>query len=104
MLYGPNTNGVNSILFIHEVQTTFVRHILDVMKATGARTIEVRRDAQRRYNAEIQAAVRDTVWQANCNNYYRHPSGKIVTQLPFSGLTFAKRTRQLNLGDYRLGR
>ena len=30
-LYGPNTNGVNSILYIHEAQTTFIRHILDVM-------------------------------------------------------------------------
>jgi cation diffusion facilitator CzcD-associated flavoprotein CzcO len=104
MLYGPNTNGVNSILFIHEVQSTFVRRILDVMKARGVRTVEVTGEAQRRYNGEIQAAMRDTVWQANCNNYYRHPSGKIVTQLPFSGLRFAKRTRQLNLGDYRLGR
>jgi len=74
------------------------------MAARGFRSIEVTGQAQRRYNAEIQAAMHDTVWQANCNNYYRHPSGKIVTQLPFSGLTFAKRTRQLNLGDYRLGR
>ena len=31
MLYGPNTNGVNSIIYIHEAQTTFIRHILDVM-------------------------------------------------------------------------
>ncbi|OOK68846.1 putative fAD-dependent pyridine nucleotide-disulfide oxidoreductase [Mycobacterium kansasii] len=31
MLYGPNTNGVNSIIYIHEAQTTFVRHVLDVM-------------------------------------------------------------------------
>ena len=40
-LYGPNTNGVNSIIYIHEAQTTFIRHILDVMDGRGARTIEV---------------------------------------------------------------
>src|SRR6202012_3627044 len=56
-LYGPNTNGVNSILYIHEAQTTFIRHILDVMGGRGARTIEVRSEARRRYNDEIQAAM-----------------------------------------------
>jgi cyclohexanone monooxygenase len=103
-LYGPNTNGVNSILFIHEAQTTFVRQILDMMGAQRARTIEVRRAAQQSYNAEIQAAMQGTVWLANCNNYYRHPNGKVVTQLPFSGRTFWERTRELRVEDYQLGR
>ncbi|MCV7259811.1 flavin-containing monooxygenase [Mycobacterium shimoidei] len=102
ILYGPNTNGVNSILFIHEVQTAFVRRLLDFMAERKARTIEVTAEAQNRYNAEIQEAMTGTVWLANCNNYYRHPSGKIVTQLPFSGNTFAERTRELALDDYLL--
>lgn len=102
ILYGPNTNGVNSILFIHEVQTAFIRRLLDVMDERKARTIEVTVEAQNRYNAEVQGAMAGTVWVANCNNYYRHPSGKIVTQLPFSGKTFAERTRELALEDYLL--
>jgi cation diffusion facilitator CzcD-associated flavoprotein CzcO len=102
ILYGPNTNGVNSILFIHEVQTTFICGILDRMQAHKARTIEVTRDAQDRYNAEIQAAMAGSVWLANCNNYYRHASGKVVTQLPYSGKTFAARTRELALDHYHL--
>jgi cyclohexanone monooxygenase len=102
-LYGPNTNGVNSILFIHEVQTTLVRHTLDVLDRRGAHTIEVKRTAQDNYNAEIQTAMADTVWLANCNNYYRHSSGKVVTQLPYSGKTFWDRTRELVLDDYILG-
>ncbi|SPM29124.1 flavin-containing monooxygenase [Mycobacterium terramassiliense] len=102
-LYGPNTNGVNSILYIHEAQTTFVRRILDVMGDRGARTIEVTADAQRRYNDEIQAAMAGKVWLA-CNNYFRHPSGKVVTQLPYSGRRFYERTRELVDGDYRFDR
>jgi cyclohexanone monooxygenase len=102
VLYGPNTNGVNSILFIHEVQTTFIRRILDMTSARGASAVEVRADAQRRYNAEIQAAMDGKVWLANCSSYYRHPSGKVVTQLPYSGNTFAERTRELVLHDYHL--
>ncbi|OJZ73947.1 monooxygenase [Mycobacterium paraffinicum] len=102
-LYGPNTNGVNSIIYIHEAQTTFVRHILDTMNARGARTVQVTPDAQRRYNDEIQAAMAGKVWLA-CDNYFRHPSGKVVTQLPYSGRTFFERTRELVDADYRFGR
>ena len=101
VLYGPNTNGVNSILYIHEVQSAYVRRLLDAMDANGARAIEVRRDVQDAYNAEVQAAMKGKVWMA-CDNYFHHPSGKIVTQLPFSGKSFAARTREVKLGDYRL--
>ncbi|ORB74041.1 flavin-containing monooxygenase [Mycobacterium scrofulaceum] len=101
-LYGPNTNGVNSIIYIHEAQTTFVRHILDAMTGRGARTVEVTPGAQRRYNDEIQAAMTGKVWLA-CSNYFRHPSGKVVTQLPYSGRTFFERTRELVDADYRWG-
>ncbi|MBV8967142.1 MAG: NAD(P)/FAD-dependent oxidoreductase [Mycobacteriaceae bacterium] len=104
MLYGPNTNGVNSILYIHEVQTSLVRRLLDVGTSIGASTIEVRHEAQDAYNAEVQAAMAGKVWLANCNNYFRHPSGKVVTQLPFSGKTFAERTRNVILEDYHLRR
>jgi cyclohexanone monooxygenase len=100
ILYGPNTNGVNSIIYIHEVQTTFIRHILDTLGDRGARTIEVTTEAQRRYNDELQAAMEGKVWLA-CTNYFRHPSGKVVTQLPYSGTTFLERTRSLVLEDYR---
>jgi len=103
MLYGPNTNGVNSIIYIHEVQTTFVRRILDAMDGRRTRTIEVTAAAQRRYNDEIQSAMEGKVWLA-CTNYFRHPSGKVVTQLPYSGRTFLERTRELVDGDYELGR
>ncbi|MBO0865550.1 MAG: NAD(P)/FAD-dependent oxidoreductase [Mycobacterium sp.] len=103
ILYGPNTNGVNSILFIHEAQTTFIRHILDTMGARRARTVEVKPAAQERYNAEIQAAMSGKVWLA-CDNYFRHPSGKVITQLPYSGKTFFQRTRAMIAEDYELRR
>jgi cation diffusion facilitator CzcD-associated flavoprotein CzcO len=101
MLYGPNTNGVNSIIYIHEAQTTFIRHILDVMGDRGAHTVEVTPEAQRRYNDEIQADMAGKVWLA-CTNYFRHPSGKVVTQLPYSGMKFFERTRAMVPGDYEL--
>ena len=44
-----------------------------------------------------------TVWMANCNNYYRHPNGKVVTQFPYSGKTFADRLADIELDDYQWG-
>jgi hypothetical protein len=41
------------------------------------------------------------VWLA-CTNYFRHPSGKVVTQLPYSGMKFFERTRAMVPGDYEL--
>jgi cyclohexanone monooxygenase len=103
-LYGPNTNGVNSIMYIHEVQTEFVRSVLDLMTRKSVQAVDVKREVQDAYNGEIQLAMEGTVWLANCNNYYRHPSGKVVTQFPYSGLTFAKRLERVDLDDYHLMR
>jgi cyclohexanone monooxygenase len=59
--------------------------------------------AQERHNVEIQAAMSGNVWLA-CDNYFRHPSGKVVTQLPYSGKTFFERTRAMIAEDYELRR
>ena len=99
-LYGPNTNGVTSIIYILEAQTGFVRRTLDEMTVRGVRAIDIKRGIHDEYNDEIQRAMQDTVWLANCNNYYRHPNGKLVTQFPYSGTTFAKLLARVELDEF----
>jgi cyclohexanone monooxygenase len=99
-LYGPNTNGVTSIIYILEAQAEYVSRLLGAMAERNARTVEVRREVHDRYNAEIQSAMAGTVWLANCNNYYRHANGKVVTQFPYSGRAFAERISDVRLEDY----
>jgi cyclohexanone monooxygenase len=101
-LYGPNTNGVTSIIYILEAQAELVRRILDDMAATGIEAVDIRRDVHDAYNAEIQQAMRDTVWTANCNNYYTHPNGKVITQFPYSGTTFVQMLTQVTLHDFEV--
>jgi cyclohexanone monooxygenase len=101
-LYGPNTNGVTSIIYILEAQASYITQLLGAMTERNANTVEVRREVHDRYNAEIQSAMAGTVWLANCNNYYRHPNGKVVTQFPYSGRVFADRLEDLRLDDYHL--
>ena len=99
-LYGPNTNGVTSIVYILEAQAEFVRRTLDAMAAAGVQAIDVKRDIHDAYNAEIQRAMEGTVWLANCNNYYRHPNGKVVTQFPYSGTRFVEMLARVELDAF----
>jgi cyclohexanone monooxygenase len=99
-LYGPNTNGVTSIVYILEAQTEFVQRILDSMVTEGLQVVEIKRHIHNSYNTEIQDAMTGTVWLANCNNYFRHPNGKVVTQFPYSGQTFVERLTQVELEEF----
>jgi hypothetical protein len=44
--------------------------------------------------------VAGTVWVANCNNYFRHPNGKVVTQFPYNGQTFVERLSRVELDEF----
>ncbi len=104
MLYGPNTNGVNSILFFHEAQSHYVMAALATMRLLGVGAVDVRRRVMVRYNRRIQAAMEGTVWLAGCSNYFTAASGKVVTQLPFSGGRYWLATRLFPVWRYRLRR
>jgi cyclohexanone monooxygenase len=99
-LYGPNTNGVTSMIYILEAQAEFVRRTLDEMRRKVVQAIEMKRDPHDAFNAEIQAALTSSVWAANCNNYFRHPSGKIVTQFPYNGHAFVQRLAAVDLDAF----
>lgn len=82
MLYGPNTNN-GSLLFMLECQADFVVARLKEMEQSQAAIIDVRREAMDAYNEALQEDLGKVgVWQASCSNYYRTPSGRIVTQWP----------------------
>lgn len=100
MLYGPNTNN-GSILTMIEYQ---VEHILGHLKRLaneGLAWIDVKPEPMERYNGEVQEAIAGVeVWNAGCNGYYRTPSGRIVTQWPFSMNEFRRRTATVDPDDF----
>ncbi|HEX4504116.1 MAG TPA: NAD(P)/FAD-dependent oxidoreductase [Alphaproteobacteria bacterium] len=83
MLYGPNTNN-GSIIFQIECQVEYaLRHIRRIKEQRLA-WIDVKPDAMAVYNRTLQSALEAVeVWNTGtCRDYYRHPSGRIVTQWP----------------------
>lgn len=92
MLYGPNTNN-GSILTMLESQVDYALQLIQRLDGENLSWIDVRPEPMERYNQEIQTAIsKIDVWQADCNGYYRSPSGRIVTQWPYSMTDYRRRT------------
>lgn len=100
MLYGPNTNN-GSILTMIEYQVDHVIAHVQRLERENLAWVDVRPDAQARHNDDVQQAIAGVdVWNYGCNGYYRSPSGRVVTQWPFSMTEFRDRTATLNPADF----
>ena len=82
MLYGPNTNGDSIITTIEYEVEYAIRQIFRIADE-GLAWIDVRPEKMEAYNVELQEAIgKITPWQAGCGDYYRSPTGRVVTQWP----------------------
>src|SRR6202008_256648 len=60
---------------------------------------DVRPDAEKRYNDLLSADLERTIW-TQCDSYFRSPTGRIVTQWPYTELEYARRTWRLRPRDW----
>ncbi|MBN7796281.1 flavin-containing monooxygenase [Parahaliea mediterranea] len=97
---GPNTGvGTTSVVYMIEAQLEL---ILQAIASTGdGSAIEVTEDAYQRYNAEIRAALQDTVWAGACQSWYKRADGEIASLYPFNARSYRRDHRQLERGDFR---
>ncbi len=94
MVYGPNTNN-GSILTMIESQVGYIVRQVRRIAEEDLAWIDVRAKAMEAYNEEIQRGIQGvSVWQHDCHGYYRTPSGRIVTQWPFSMSEYQRRTEK----------
>ena len=104
MLYGPNTNN-GSILEMIEYQTNHVLAQVERIVGEDLAWVDVRPEVQAAYNEKVQEAIADIpVWNHEVNGYYRAPSGRVVTQWPFSMTEFRQMTEKLEPADYEVAR
>ena len=103
MLYGPNTNlGHNSIIFMMECQVRYAIQCLEKIAADDLRSLDVREDAMRAFNDELQAHLSQSVWATSCESWYKNESGKIVNNWGYSTLTYWRRTRHPDFNAFDL--
>jgi cation diffusion facilitator CzcD-associated flavoprotein CzcO len=103
MLLGPNTGlGHNSVVYMIESQIDHVLGCLDELERRGAARIEVRADAQERFNRAIQERMPPTVWNSGgCASWYIDRTGVNSTIWPGFTWRFRQLARRLRPEHYR---
>jgi cation diffusion facilitator CzcD-associated flavoprotein CzcO len=105
MLYGPNTNGGNSIILMLEFQVEYMMRRLEEIEGAGVDWIDVRRDVMEEYNAWLQNELESIeVWKSGANDYYRTSAGRIVTQWPHCFAVYKERVDRDDLSSFETGR
>ena len=104
-LVGPNTGlGHTSIVFMIESQIEYVLGALGTMQRRGAPTLEVKREAQAAYNAEIDEMTEGTVWvSGGCQSYYLDRNGHNSALWPTYTWPFRRRLREFDAAAYAFG-
>jgi cation diffusion facilitator CzcD-associated flavoprotein CzcO len=82
MLYGPGTNG-GDILTMLEGQAEYVVRALKRMQHERVSAVEVRPQFAAWWDRWLQSQMKGMSWEVS-NNYFKAPTGKIVTQWPLS--------------------
>jgi len=102
MVYGPNTNlGHNTITFMIECQTGYIVKALQAMERENLAAIEVRREAQDRFNRELEETLAKRVWaDPRCHNWYRRADGRNTQNWGSDTRDYAKAVTEVRLEDY----
>lgn len=89
MIYGPNSNVVQSAIFVSERQAAFVTRVVKRMARRGWGTVQVRpwmAEAMRKW---VDDGLADSVPAVGgCNNWMTNEKGKIITLFPGNGKLF----------------
>jgi cation diffusion facilitator CzcD-associated flavoprotein CzcO len=105
LVVGPNTGlGHSSLVFMIESQIAYVLDAIKTMRKKGLASVEVRADAQARFNAEVQRRLRRTVWASGCMSWYLTRTGKNTTIWPGFTFEFRLRTRRFDEESYDVAR
>ncbi|HXM56502.1 MAG TPA: 4-hydroxyacetophenone monooxygenase, partial [Candidatus Dormibacteraeota bacterium] len=104
LVTGPNTGiGHTSLVVMIEAQTRYVLDALRTMARRGVAEVEVRPDAQRRFNDDLQRRMRRTVWSAGgCASWYLDARGRNTTLWPDFTWRFRRLTRRFDAAAYAL--
>jgi cation diffusion facilitator CzcD-associated flavoprotein CzcO len=101
ILLGPNTGlGHNSMVYMIESQIAYVLGALRELRSRGARTVEVREEAQARSNDDVQRRLQGTVWNTGCHSWYMDEQGRNPTLWPDWTWRFRRRTARFDPAEY----
>ena len=104
MLGGPNFGtGHMSAVEMVENQYSYVLDALAKIDRQGIASVEVRREVQDRFVAEIDRKMKRTVWMTGgCQSWYIDRTGRNSTLWPDWTFEHAKATRRFDVAEYEV--
>jgi hypothetical protein len=102
-MYGPGTNG-GEILSVLMSQAKHIVRAIKRMRRQGVTELEVKPTWVDVYNAWLQSKVDETSFAIAPHNYYKSPTGKVVTQWPYGAKVYGALVRTLGGASQRARR
>jgi cation diffusion facilitator CzcD-associated flavoprotein CzcO len=101
-LLGPFTGlGHTSVVIMIEAQIEYLLKALDAMEERGAVSVEVRKDAQDAFVAEMNRKAQGSVWlDGGCQSWYLDAHGNASTLWPDFTFAFRRRTKEFDVAAY----
>jgi cation diffusion facilitator CzcD-associated flavoprotein CzcO len=93
MLYGPGTNGGELVMTL-ESQAEYAVRAIKRMVRERVTAVEVRPGFEGRWFRWLQSRMEGTSWTMS-DNYFRSPTGRVVTQWPYGNLQYRVLTKAL---------
>lgn len=102
MIFGPNSGpGHNSALVYMEQQIHYtVQGVLKILNEE-IKLLDVKPDAQAKYNRDIQKRLKHTNWNSGCKSWYLTEDGYNATMFPGFATQYASQLAELNMRDYQ---
>lgn len=85
MVYGPNSQVVQSTIFVMECQAKFITRVVKRMGRRGWRTARVRPWVTGAMQSWLDERLEVNPARGDCNNYYINEHGKLTTLFPGNG-------------------
>lgn len=106
LVLGPNLGiGHNSAFIVIESQIQYIMDTLRNMQRDNIARINVKPDAQQRYNATIQQELQSTVWNTGgCTSYYLDANGRNSVGFPWHTLKMRSLLNRWDRNAYQLQR
>ncbi len=103
ILLGPNSIGINSVIFSLEAQIAYVMDALRTMKRERAARVEVRPEAAAAFVDECDRRSAGSVWtDGGCHAYYLDADGRNFGIYPGFATEYRRRTRRFDADRYVL--
>ncbi|QWF81214.1 flavin-containing monooxygenase [Amycolatopsis sp. CA-230715] len=104
LLLGPSLGtGHSSAFMIMEAQLAYVTAAIGRIRAGNWSSVDVRKDVQDAFNAEVQAALPGTVYNAGgCSSYYLDVNGRNSFSWPWSTGAMRRRITRFDPAAYTI--